>query len=142
MRPLLNAVKKSVQKLPPSEHNSIDEQIIPFTGRVTVKQFIMNKPNPEEVKVFLRCSTAGMAHDFELYQGKGTGVSEEHKGLGLGGSIVMRLVKDLPTYRNFKCYFDNYFISVPLLQELKTIGIWAVGTIRSNGLQGCVLTRS
>ncbi|KAL3197789.1 hypothetical protein MRX96_044719 [Rhipicephalus microplus] len=80
-----------------------------------------------------------MAHDFELYQGKGTGVSEEHKSLGLGGSIVMRLAKDLPLYQNFKRYFDNYFTSVGLLQELKSIGIWAVGTIRANRLQDCVL---
>ncbi|KAH8039331.1 hypothetical protein HPB51_005661 [Rhipicephalus microplus] len=103
VRPLLNAVKERVLQLPPLEHNSIDEQIIPFTGRVAAKQFIRNKPNPEGVKVLLRCSAEGMAHDFELYQGKGTGVSEEHKSLGLGGSIVMRLVKDLPLYRNFKC---------------------------------------
>ncbi|KAH8022498.1 hypothetical protein MRX96_054168 [Rhipicephalus microplus] len=139
VRPLLNAVKERVLQLPPSEHNSIDEQIIPFTGRVAAKQFIRNKANPEGVKVFLRCSAESMARDFELYQGKGTGVPEEHKSLGLGGSIVMRLVKDLPLCRNFKCYFDNYFTSVGLLQELKCIGIWAVGTIRANRLQGCVL---
>lgn len=52
----------------------------------------------------------------------------------------MRLVKYLPLYRNFKCYFNNYFTSVLLLQKLKSIGIWAVGTIRANRLQGCVLT--
>ncbi|KAH8022268.1 hypothetical protein HPB51_023155 [Rhipicephalus microplus] len=99
VRPLRNAVKERVLQLPPSEHYSIDEQIIPFTSRVAAKQFIRNKLNQEGVKVFLRCSAEGMAHDFELYQGKGTG----------------------------------------LLQELKSIGIWAVGTIRANRLQGCVL---
>lgn len=54
VRLLLNAVKERVLQLPSSEHNIIDEQIIPFTGRVAAKQFIRNKPIPEGVKVFLR----------------------------------------------------------------------------------------
>ncbi|XP_065289748.1 piggyBac transposable element-derived protein 3-like [Dermacentor albipictus] len=139
VRPLLDAVRKRCLELPPTEKNSIDEQMIPFTGRVVAKQFVRNKPNPEGVKVFVRCSSSGVAHDFEFYQGKGTGTSVEHKHLGLGGSIVMRLTQHLPKLRNFKCYFDNYFTSITLLQELKEIGIWAIGTIRSNRLQGCPL---
>ncbi|XP_037275023.2 piggyBac transposable element-derived protein 3 [Rhipicephalus microplus] len=139
VRPLLDAVRKRCLELPATEKNSIDEQMIPFTGRVAAKQFVRNKPNPEGVKVFLRCSSSGVAHDFEIYQGKGTGTSAEHKHLGLGGSIVMRLVEGLPKQENFKLYFDNYFTSIPLLQELKEMGIWAIGTIRSNRLQGCPL---
>ncbi|KAM7291292.1 piggyBac transposable element-derived protein 3 [Ixodes scapularis] len=139
VRPLLDAIRERCLTLPPCERNSIDEQMVPFTGRVAAKQFVRNKPNPEGVKVFIRCSSEGMAYDFELYQGKGTGTSEEHKHLGLGGSIVMRLVEHMPKFGNFKCYFDNYFTSVPLLRELKEVGIWAVGTIRANRLQGCVL---
>ncbi|KAL3243190.1 hypothetical protein MRX96_020655 [Rhipicephalus microplus] len=110
--------------------------MIPFTGIVAAKQFVRNKPNPEEVKVFLRCSSSAVARDFEIYQGKGTGTSAEHKHLGLGGSIVMRLVEGLPKLESFKLYFDNYFTSTPVLQELKEMGIWAIGTIRSNRLQG------
>ncbi|KAL3176247.1 hypothetical protein MRX96_010567 [Rhipicephalus microplus] len=57
----------------------------------------------------------GLAHDLELYQGKGTGA------------------------QNIKCYMDNCFTSVKLLLELKEIGILASGTIRGNRLAGCVL---
>ena len=35
-----------------------------------------------------------MTYDFEFYQGKGTGISEDHKDLELGGLIVMRLVEN------------------------------------------------
>ncbi|KAG0416758.1 hypothetical protein HPB47_006164 [Ixodes persulcatus] len=101
VRPVLDAVRQRCLELAPSENNSIDEQMIPFTGRVAAKQFLRNKPNPEGVKVFVRCSSDGMANDFELYQGKGTGTSLEHKHLGLGGSIVMRLVEHLPKFKNF-----------------------------------------
>ncbi|KAL3209784.1 hypothetical protein MRX96_037733 [Rhipicephalus microplus] len=139
VRPLLEAVRSRCLQLVPLEQNSIDEQMVPFTGRIAAKQFVKGKPNPEGVKVFVRCSFDGLAHDFEFYQGKGTGVSKEHAHLGLGGSVVMRLVESLPKAQNIKCYMDNYFTSVKLFLELKKIGILASGTIRGNRLAGCVM---
>ncbi|KAL3172782.1 hypothetical protein MRX96_038957 [Rhipicephalus microplus] len=113
--------------------------MVPFTGRIAAEQFVKGKPSPEGVKVFVRCSFDGLAHDFELYQRKGTGASKEHSHLGLGGTVVMRLVEHIPNAQNIKCYMDNYFTSVKLLLELKEIGILASGTIRENRLAGCVL---
>nr|XP_054921318.1 uncharacterized protein LOC129382020 [Dermacentor andersoni] len=84
-------------------------------------------------------NTDGLAHDFELYQGKGKGVDREFSYLGLGGCVVMRLVESFPQHRNLKLFFDNYFTSVLLLRELKGIGILATGTIRCNRLLGCKL---
>lgn len=80
-----------------------------------------------------------MEHDFEFYRGKGTGVSNDHSHLGLGGSVVMRLVELLPRNLNVRCYMDNYFSSVPLFRELKLLGILASGTIRANRILGCEL---
>lgn len=98
-----------------------------------------NKPNTEGIKVFVRSSSDGMAHDFELYQGKGTGVSADHSHLGLGGSVVMHLVENLLHGLNVRCFMDNYFSSVPLFREMKLLRILASGTIRSNRLLGCEL---
>uniref|UniRef100_A0A0K8R3V3 Putative piggybac transposable element-derived n=1 Tax=Ixodes ricinus TaxID=34613 RepID=A0A0K8R3V3_IXORI len=109
------------------------------TGRVAAKQVIKSKPNPVGVKIFVRCSSDGLAHDFEVYQGKGTGIDPQYSHLGLGGSVVMRLVDNFPHHKNLKCFFDNYFTSVPLLRELKEIGILSTGTIRSNRMSGCKL---
>ena len=80
-----------------------------------------------------------MAYDFEFYQGKGTGVSEDHKDLGLGGSIVMRLVENLPERENFKVYFDNFFTSIPLLIQLKEKGFHALGVLKTNRMSGAIL---
>ena len=80
-----------------------------------------------------------MAYDFEFYQGKGTGVSEDHKDLGLGGSIVMRLVEKLPERENFKVYFDNFFTSIPLLIQLKEKGFHALGVLKTNRMSGAIL---
>ncbi|KAG0443944.1 hypothetical protein HPB47_014363 [Ixodes persulcatus] len=49
VRPQLDTVRQRCLELAPSENNSIDEQIIPFTGRVSAKQFLRNKPNLEGV---------------------------------------------------------------------------------------------
>ena len=80
-----------------------------------------------------------MAYDFEFYEGKGTGVSEDHKVLGLGGSIVMRLVENLPERGNFKVYFDNFFTSIPLLIQLKEKGFHALDVLKTNRMSGVIL---
>lgn len=41
----------------------------------------------------------------------------------------MRLMKYLPKFRNYNCYFQDYFTSEPLHRGLKGLGIWNVGTI-------------
>ena len=96
--PIIDAARNACISLPPEENNSIDEQMIPFQGRIPGQQYIKNKPNPVGVKLFVHCGRSGMAYDFEFYQGKGAGVSEDHKDLGLGGLIVMRHVENLPDW--------------------------------------------
>ena len=42
-------------------------------------------------------------------------------------------------YKNYKVFFDNWFTRLDLLHHLRLKGIYAVGTIRLNGFQGCPL---
>ena len=125
--------------LPPEENNSIDEQMIPFQGGVPGRQYVKNEPNPVGLKVFVRCGQSGMAYDFEFYQGKCSGVPEDHKDLGLGRSIVMRLVENLPERENFKVYFDNFFTSIPLSIQLKEKRFHALGVLKTNRMPGTIL---
>ncbi|KAL3179534.1 hypothetical protein MRX96_037918 [Rhipicephalus microplus] len=62
----LDAVRRKCQDLLPVEQNSIDKQMIAFTGDIAAKQFVKNKPNPEGIKMFIRWSSDGVAHDFEV----------------------------------------------------------------------------
>ncbi|KAH8025989.1 hypothetical protein HPB51_015294 [Rhipicephalus microplus] len=139
VRPLLDVVRSRILQLEELELNNIDEQMVAFSGRVPAKQIVKSKPNPVGVKIFVRCSTDGLAHDFELYQGKSTGIDREFFYLGLGRCVVMRLVESFPKQRNLKLSFESYSTSLLLLRELKPIGILATGTIRSNRLLGCQL---
>lgn len=95
VQPVVQAIRSACRSLPPEENYSIDEQMIPFHGRVPARQYVKGKPNPVGIKSFVRCGKSGKAYDFELYQGKGTGVSQDFRHLGLGGSVVMRLVENL-----------------------------------------------
>ena len=113
--------------------------MIPFQGGVPGRQYVKNEPNPVGLKVFVRCGQSGMAYDFEFYQGKCSGVPEDHKDLGLGRSIVMRLVENLPERENFKVYFDNFFTSIPLLIQLKEKGFHALGVLKTNRMPGTIL---
>ncbi|MCL4142327.1 UNVERIFIED_CONTAM: hypothetical protein GTU68_050401 [Idotea baltica] len=91
------------------------------------------KPHKWGYKVFSRCGASGMLYEFEVYLGKSTVQSSE---LGVTGDLVMRLCENLPHNKNHKVYFDNYFTSLKLLQELKNKGILALGTIRPNRMLG------
>lgn len=139
VRPVIETVRKKCVEIPHEENYSIDEQMIPFKG-VTVsglKQVIKSKPTPVGIKNFVRCGAkSGIAYDFEIYQGAKTGVSEEHKYLGLGGSVVVRLCQGIEN-ENSKVIFDNFFTSIPLMWHLKQIGILSAGTIRKDRVKGC-----
>nr|XP_039255170.1 piggyBac transposable element-derived protein 3-like [Styela clava] len=97
------------------------------------------KPNPVGLKNFVICGKSGRAVDFEIYQGAGTGIPDETKHLGLGASVVLRLVDTIPKQKNYKICFDNYFTGIPLIRELKSRGIHSLGVVKSNRLMGCEL---
>ena len=106
----------------------IDEQMIPFTGRAPAKQFVKGKPSPEGLKNFVSCGKSGIAYDFIIYQGKGTGIDKKYKALGLGGSVVKTLLESVDENVNHKVGFDNYFTSVDLVSTL--VGIEPMGTVK------------
>lgn len=137
VRPVLEKVRANCLKVEPEENHSIDEQMIPFKGKIGMKQYIKNKPHKLGIKVFTRAGVTGLVYDFEVYTGKGTVTNE--RGLGVAGEVVLRLVSEVPKGLNYKCFFDNWFTSPELIVELKKMGILTVATINRNRLRGCTL---
>jgi len=45
VRPFVDSIKSSFQEIEVEEYNSVDELIIPFKGRSSLKQYVRNKPN-------------------------------------------------------------------------------------------------
>ncbi|KAK0136549.1 PiggyBac transposable element-derived protein 3 [Merluccius polli] len=135
VRPVLDGLKKTFHSaLDPEEFQSVDEMMIPYKGRLSIKQYIPKKPKPWGVKVWVRAGSSGYMYNFEPYQGPAGGRGEISQ-LGMAGDVVMRLCEDIQD-KNHKVFFDNFFNTIPLLQALEHQGIYGTGMCRSNRLHG------
>lgn len=130
VRPLYDAMCRRCLELPLEENLCVDEQMVPFRGSLSVKQYVKGKPHPWGVKIYFLCGKSGMAYDFLLHQGATMEVSEQVKTqLGLGAGVVYLLSQRI-TEANHKLYFDNYFTTYNLLELLAEKKIHAAGTAR------------
>ena len=132
VRPIYDAIRQRCLQLQLEKQLCIDEQIVPFTGKLNVKQYIKGKPCPWGIKIFVLCGKSGLAYDFLLYQGSTTELNKNLYNLtGLGTEVVLHLSQRI-TATGHELYFDNYFSSYGLLQALKAQKVFAIGTIRIN----------
>jgi hypothetical protein len=137
VRLVLESVRQACLQLELEEKMSIDEQMIPFKGKSTLNQYLPNKPRKWGFKAVSRCGVSGLTYDFFLYDGQPPKV-ETSCGYQPGDQ-VLKLCETLEKNRNFTLYYDNYYTFLELLKMLQSVGIWSVGTIRSNRLRGCPL---
>ena len=129
VRPLVEALNANFQKVKqPEEHLSVDESMIKFKGRSSLKQYNPMKPIKRGFKLWCLADDKGYVYKFDVYCGKSQG-KENSSTLGLGGNVVMDLVNHLPS-RYHKVYFDNFFSSIPLMESLRLKKILACATIR------------
>lgn len=130
VRPLYDSIRKRCLELPLEEYLSIDEQIVPFRGKLSVLQYIKGKPEPWGVKVYFLCGKSGLAYDFLIYQGATTELSKQSKKiLGHGAAVVTHLSQRIQT-PNHKLFFDNFFTTYNVLELLAEKKIHAAGTAR------------
>ena len=54
----------------------------------------------------------------------------------MGEDAVYRLTQTLPYNKNYKLFFYNYFLSIPLLELMKKNSSLAVATLRKDRLKG------
>ena len=76
---VIDTVRKTCLSLPRSVPLSVDEQMIPFSGRCGFKQYVPSKPNPVGLKNFLLAAKDGVVLDFCIYVGKGTVPEDDQK---------------------------------------------------------------
>ncbi|KAK2726139.1 hypothetical protein QYM36_000557 [Artemia franciscana] len=116
IRRLYDAFRENLKKIDPEEIQSIDEQMIPFKGRIGFRQYLKDKSHSSGVKVFTRAGISGIVYDIEIYTGKG---AVEISELGQGTDVVLRLVENLPRFMNFKLFFINFYTGIDLIHKLR-----------------------
>lgn len=127
VRPLLDSVLARCQALTKEKRVCIDEQMIPFKGHHSARQFNPKKPVRWGLKVFLLCGESGLVYDFIIYQGKSTGLNPSNlSDYGLGPSVVLHLAENISP--GSELYIDNWFVTYHLIQALKLKKIFAAGT--------------
>lgn len=134
IRPILDKLHETFHAAVDSEEcHSVDEMMIPFKGRSSLKQYLPKKPKRWGYKMWVRAGISGYVYCFELYQGAHGGRADI-SDCGAVGDVVIRLCHDLHG-KNHKVYADNLFSSIPLVQKLRDKDIWYVGTMRTNRMK-------
>ena len=106
---------------------AVDEAMIKFQGRSSLKQYMPKKPVKRGIKVcVLGNSSNRYFSKFKVYTGK-----EKEREHGLGEHVVKTLTKGLK-HKNHRVFFDNFFTSVKLLEVLHEDGIYGCGTVRKD----------
>lgn len=139
VRPVVESVRKNCLKIEQEGTYSIDEQIIPYTGKKagSRRQFVKNKPHNCGFKVLARAGVSGIIYDFFIYSGKNE-VSVSVPNVGVGGQFVIDLCRSITDPACSFVFVDNFFTSFDLLKFLREeYGIFCTGTMRADRLKNC-----
>ncbi|KAG5883824.1 hypothetical protein JTB14_036941 [Gonioctena quinquepunctata] len=110
-----------------ARRTSIDESMILFKERISLKQYNPMKPIKRGYKLWCQIYQNAFVSDFGLYQGK-LEISKELRDYGLGERVVLSMTKF--DWDKFKIiYADNYFMSIFLLEKLRMENTLACGII-------------
>ena len=122
-------IRNSQKLMMPDECVTVDEQLIPFRGRCSFKQYIPSKPAKYGIKVWALCDAKNFfLYNAEIYCGKRDGVTIEKNQ---GENVVLRLLsKHMLQGLNVTC--DNFFTTFSLAQKLLAKKMTLVGTVRKN----------
>jgi len=126
----------------PSSNVSVDEVMVRFGGRSAYTFLMRQKPDPRRYKVFALADSNGFISSFHL---AAAGIKSNlefprqdyYDGCTSTAEGVIWLINDLlskPSLRKrvFRVFMDNFFSSTKLFSYLRSQGIGACGTFRSN----------
>lgn len=126
VRPVLAKLSKTFSECyKPTQVQSVDESMIKFKGRSSLKQYMPKKPIKRGYKVWTRADSRGFVVQFDLYTGKINGCVEKN----LGASVVKRLCKALEG-KGYEVYIDNFFPSLELFDYLQRKQVYVCGTLQ------------
>ena len=105
------------------------------TKRSGIYQYMPKKIHKCGFKNFVHAGASGIIYDFFFYTGQKS-AGREKCGLS---EVVLQLVEEVPKNQNFQLFMDNWFSTLSLLSELKSMRILTIAAFRLNRLGGCPL---
>ena len=130
IRPVIDMLPASYQQeYRPRRELSVDEGVVGFKGRLSFRQYMPAKPTKWGIKVWMLCeSSSGYCLNFQVYTGRVEGPAAPH---GLGYRVVMDMMEPYLD-KNHHVYFDRFFTSVKLMEDLEEAGTYACATVMLN----------
>ena len=130
VKPLIDMINARLSLLRmTNKHLCIDEMMVSSKSKFGPRVYQKGKPHPWGFKLFSIADMFGIVYLMHLYCGKFPQV-HPHPNLGSTNNRVLWLVKNVPRHEGYHLYMDNYFTSIPLMNELAKEGIHSMGTIR------------
>ena len=114
---------------------SVDESMVPYFVRHSAKMFIKGKSIRFGYKIWCLCGSDGYSYHMQIYQGKQSNANNQP----FGNSVINNMVSINSSNSNVlyhQLYFDNFFSSYHLMNELAEKSMRATGTIRENRTEG------
>jgi len=136
LRPVIQKLQDTFSEqytpLTPGQNVSVDKSMVLFKGRSALKQYLPLKPIKRGFKVWsASCACCGYLLSFQIYCG-----SESKTEKGLAHRVVTDLVVPQLSHRQHIVFVDNFFTTMPLLEDLETQEILLCGTYRTNHRAG------
>lgn len=130
VRPMINFLKEKYYEIfSPSRYLSVDESMVGFKVRSSLKQYLPNKPTKRGFKVWvMACASTGFVLNFDVYEGK---TGKRNKDESLGEHVVIGISKCFENL-GYCLFFDRFFTSLPLCKKLFTKSLFSCATIMSN----------
>ena len=121
----------------PHRDLSMDESCCPWKGRLRFKVYNPRKPARFHIKIFQMCeATSGYILGFSVYTGKNSCTDDTicvDPQCTTTTKVVMSLANQCQLLdKGHRIYFDNYYSSPELLEELLHRNTSSCGTVRSN----------
>lgn len=109
----------------PSNILAVDETMVPFRGRLKVRQYIPGKSHKYGVKLFKVCFPDGSCtYNISIYSGK-----MDTQSKGLGETVVLNLCEDYLDH-GWTIVTNNFYTSVSLAERLLERKTHLVRTMR------------
>ena len=128
LRPLVDMCQRNFKECyTPGRYLSVDEGMIKYKGRVYFRQYMPKKPVKYGIKVWMVAeSKTGYVSNYDIYLGKPRG--SDRGETGLATKVVLDITEPFQ-YCNQHVFFDNFFTSIVLMEELLRRGTYACGNL-------------